>query len=229
MPWGDGIVNIEDLKVLAEHLFEDYRLIHHWMLDETGGGIAHDSVGDKNATLYGDPLWQPSAGRIDGALALDGVDDYLRTPFILDPASGSFCVFTWVKGGAPGQTIISQRDVGRDQGNTWLMADASYGRLMTRLMHPPFPPLVSGSVITDNQWHHIGLMYDFIALHRYLYVDGTQVAKDGDYVGGGSSNGGLYVGADKTLNPAGFFSGLIDDVRIYNNLLTDEEIAALTQ
>ena len=229
MPWGDGIVNIEDLKVLAEYLFEDYRLIHHWLLDETGGGIAHDRVGDKDAVLYGDPLWQPSAGRIDGALALDGKDDYLRTPFILNPASGTFGVFAWMKGGAPGQTIISQRDVGDDQGNTWLMADASYGRLMTRLMHPPFSPLISQTVITDNQWHHVGLMYDFIALHRYLYVDGIEVAKDSDFVGGEGSDGGLIMGADKTLDAASFFSGLIDDVRIYNNLLTKEEIAALAQ
>jgi len=228
-PFGDGIIDIEDLKVLAEYLFEDYRLIHHWMLDETGGDIAHDSVGDKNAVIYGDPLWQPLAGRIDGALALDGEDDYLRTPFILNPASRTFCVFAWIKGGAPGQTIISQKDVGGDQGNTWLMADASYGRLMTRLMHPPFSPLISQSVITDNQWHHVGLMYDFIALHRYLYVDGIEVAKDGDFVGGKGSEGGLIMGADKTLNAASFFSGLIDDVRIYNNVLTEEEIAALAQ
>jgi len=229
MPWGDGIVDVEDLKVLAEYLFEDYRLIHHWMLDETGGGIAHDSVGDKDAVLYGDPLWQPLAGRIDGALALDGEDDYLRIPFILNPASGSFCVFAWIKGGAPGQMILSQRDVGGDQGNTWLLADASYGRLMTRLMHPPFSPLMSQSVITDNQWHHVGLMYDFIALHRYLYVDGIEVAKDDDFVGGVGSEGDLIMGADKTLNAASFFSGPIDDVRIYNNLLTEEEIAALAQ
>ena len=233
MPWGDGIVNVEDLKVLAEHLFEDYRLIHHWLLDESEGSTAHDSVGDKDAVLYGNPLWQPSAGRINGALALDGENDYLRTPFILDPASGSFSVFAWIKGGAPGQMIISQRDVvnGRttNPGNTWLMADSSYGRLMTRLMHPPFPPLLSESVITDNQWHHIGLVFDIITLHRYLYVDGIEVAKDGDLVGGEGSDGGLYIGADKTLNPASFFSGLIDDVRIYDNVLTEEEIAALTQ
>jgi len=24
MPWGDGIVDVEDLIVLAEHLFEEY-------------------------------------------------------------------------------------------------------------------------------------------------------------------------------------------------------------
>ena len=35
-------------------------------------------------------------------------------------------------------------------------------------------------------------------------------------VGLESVNGGLYFGAGKTLDAGSFFSGLIDDVRIYN-------------
>jgi hypothetical protein len=38
----------------------------------------------------------------------------------------------------------------------------------------------------------------------------------------------MYIGADKTLDAATFFSGLIDDVRIYNKALTSEEIVILT-
>ena len=229
MPWGDGIVDVQDLIVLAEHLFEDYRLVGHWALDEEQGSIAYDSAGRYDADLHGAPLWQPSGGKVTGALQFDGIDDYVSTPFILNPAKGSFSISAWIKGSAPGQVVISQRDVGRDPGNTWLLADASYGRLMTRLMHPPFPPLVSESVITDDQWHHVGLVYDIVGLHRYLYVDGTEAVKDSDFVGGEGSDGGLYIGADKTLDAASFFSGLVDDVRIYNNVLSTEEIAALTK
>jgi len=98
---------------------------------------------------------------------------------------------------------------------------------MTRLMHPPFDPLLSESVITDGQWHHVGLVYDLISLCRYLYVDGAQVAKDTDVVGGVDSDGGLYIGAGKTLDAARFFSGLIDDVRIYGAALTAKEIEAI--
>jgi hypothetical protein len=36
-PLGDGIVDIQDLILLSEHLFEDYRLITHWKLDEIEG------------------------------------------------------------------------------------------------------------------------------------------------------------------------------------------------
>jgi hypothetical protein len=72
-------------------------------------------------------------------------------------------------------------------------------------------------------------VYDVIGLCRYLYVDGLEVAKDTDFVGGMSVLGGLYLGAGKTLDAASFFSGLIDDVRIYNSALTEGEIEAMAR
>ncbi len=232
-PFGDGIVDIQDLIVLAEHLFEDYRVVAHWKLDENEGDIAYDSAGNNHGTLNGNPVWQPTGGKIDGTLEFDGIDDYISTSFVLNPAKGSLSVFAWIKGGAPGQVIISQTDVtvGRttNQGSAWLWADSSYGRLITRLMHPPFDPLVSESVITDGQWHHVGLVYDFDGLYRYLYVDGVEVARDTDVVGGVGSDGGLYFGAGKTLDAGSFFCGLIDDVRIYNEALSAEEIEYLAR
>ncbi|HCO93554.1 MAG TPA: hypothetical protein DIU00_06320 [Phycisphaerales bacterium] len=44
-----------------------------------------------------------------------------------------------------------------------------------------------------------------------------------------NSDGGLYIGVNKNLDAGMFFSGLIDDVRIYNKALSAEEIAALAQ
>jgi hypothetical protein len=230
-PLGDGIVDVQDLLVLAKYIEPPVRIplpLAHWAMDEDAGNTAFDSVSEYDGTLQGGPIWHPDGGRVGGALQFDGIDDYMSTPFIVNPSKGSFSVTAWIKGGAPGQVIISQSDLGRDQGNTWLMADASYGRLMTRLMHPPFPSLVSESVITDDQWHHVGLVFDIIALHRYLYVDGIEVAKDSDFVAGVGSDGGLHIGADKTLDAASFFSGLIDEVHIYNNVLSAEEIENLS-
>ncbi len=66
-------------------------------------------------------------------------------------------------------------------------------------------------------------------LSRYLYVDGAEVAKDTDFVGGVGSDGGLYFGAGKTLDAGSFFSGLIDDIRIYNVALSAEEVAELAR
>jgi Tol biopolymer transport system component len=229
MPWGDGIVDVEDLIVLAEHLFEDYRVIAHWRLDEEQGNIAYDSTGRYDGHLHGGPLWQSSGGKVGGALEFDGVDDYISIPFVLNPGEGSFSVFAWTKGGAPGQAIKSQAEGTVRPNSTWLCTDPTDGRLITRLMHPPFPLLESQSVITDGQWHHVGLVYDRDSMNRCLYVEGAEVARDVGPVAALRCDGGLYIGVGKGLEAGSFFSGLIDDVRIYDVALSAEEIAALAQ
>ena len=223
-PFGDGIVDVQDLIALAKHLFEDYRLMAHWKLDETDGTIAYDSAGNNDGVLTGGPLWQPADGQIDGALAFDGTDDYVSADFVLNPADGPFSVFAWIRGGAPGQVILSQVDTtterGVQPGSTWLGTDPSDGKLITVLMAPPFAQLMSESVVTDDQWHHVGLVYNLGGFRRHLYVDGVEIAKDTGIVSGVSSGGGLYICAGKNLDPGTFWFGLIDDVRIYDRAVT---------
>jgi hypothetical protein len=236
MPWGDGIVDVQDLIVLSEHLFEEIlppELIAYWKLDETDGNIAENSVSANHGTLHGEPLWQPAGGKKGGTLQFDGIDDYVSTLHVLDAGAGAFSTFAWIRAGTPGQVIISQVDqtVGRGirPGSAWLGSDPSGGRLMTGLMGTLFGPLESDSAITDGQWHHVGLVYDFYAFHRHLYVDGAEVAADANPVGGVYSGGGLYIGAGKDLEAASFFSGLIDDIRIYDVALSADEIAAMAR
>jgi len=232
-PFSYQRVDYEYLAVLAENWLADFRLVAHWNLDETEGNIAYDSIGDKNGTLYGQPLWQPAAGRIDGALQLDGNDDYISTNFALGSSVLSFSTFVWVKGGAPGQVIISQMNyiVGRtaQPGSTWLGTDSSDGKLITRLMDVPYGPLESEAVITDGQWHQVAVVYDFDGFCRSLYVDGAEVAKDETIVAGLLSPGSLRFGADKDLSAGSFFSGLIDDIRIYTMALSAKEIEELVR
>ncbi len=226
MPWGDGFVDAQDLSVLTEYLIEDSRPTAHWKLDEDQGNIAYDSAGLDDADLHGGPVWQPSCGKKGGALQFDGTNDYISAPFILDPAAGSFSIFAWIKSDNRGQVIISQTG---ETGARWLWTDPSYGRLTTWLMHPPFHLLMTGSTITDDRWHHIGMVYDCTRLKRYLYVDGTEAARDTDPVGGVNANGDLYFGVDKTLQAGTFFSGLMDDIRIYDEALSAEEVADLVR
>jgi hypothetical protein len=214
-PFGDGIVDVQDMIVLAEHLFEDYRLMAHWKLDETEGDIAHDGVGSNNGVLTGGPLWQPADGQVHGTLQFDGIDDYVSTPFVLDPSGAPFSVFAWIKGGAPGQVIIAQTQ----NGVNWLLADPAEGKLTTRLKSSgrSTGPLNSQANITDAEWHRVGFVWD--GSHRALYVDDVEVAKDA-LAGLAASYGGLHFGAGNTLDAASFFSGLIDDVRIYDRAIT---------
>jgi hypothetical protein len=233
LPFGDGIVDVHDLIVLSEHLYEDYRMIAHWKLDEEVGDTAYDSVGGYDAKLHGEPFWMPNGGVIDGALFFDGIDDYVSTPFILNPTKGSLSMLAWIYGFTPGQVIISQRNTtsGRTAilGSTWLGTNPSDGKLMTGFSEMYFGALVSETVITDDQWHHVGFVYDMDTFHRRLYVDGVLVAEDTTAVSGMLSEGGLYIGASKDLDATSFFTGLIDNVSIYDVALTVEEIATLAQ
>ena len=221
-PFGDGIVDVQDFIILSEHLF---RLAAHWKLDETDGNIACDSFGDYDGTLNGNPFWQPTDGMIGGSLLFDGVDDFVETPFILDPGKESFSVFAWVKCWTPGQVIISQKG---EFGGTWLGIDPS-GKLMTGFSDTHFGVLTSDSVITDFQWHNVGFVYEMDSFHRQLYVDGVLVAEDTSAVSGVLSDGGMYIGASKDLDDGTLFFGFIDDVRIYKQALTANQIAALAQ
>ena len=101
---------------------------------------------------------------------------------------------------------------------------------MTGLMAIVFGPLESESVITDGQWHHVGLVYDRDNLCRFLYVDGAEDARDTTPVAPiPLEDGGLFFGVGQNFDVGSFFSGLIDDVRIYNVALSAEEIADLVQ
>jgi hypothetical protein len=97
----------------------------------------------------------------------------------------------------------------------WLMAGASDGTLMTdlKLAGRQGKSLTSATVITDDAWHRVGLVWD--GSNRILYVDDIEVVKD-TQANLSNSSGGLYIGAGSTLAPGSFWSGLIDDVRVYN-------------
>ena len=172
----------------------------HWKLDETEGSIAFDSAGVTacDGTLMGDPVWQPDVGMVDGALQFDGIDDYVSTDPVFNPAHGVFSVVACVMGGAPGQAVLSQ--AGRA---SWLCTDSVGGHLMTELKGSGrgSATLLSQTAIVDGNWHRVGFMRD--GSDRILYVDDVEVAKD-TQVGLGSSVGALYIGAGKNLEPSSF-------------------------
>jgi N-acetylneuraminic acid mutarotase len=214
MPLGDGIVDVQDLIVLAEHLFTYPGAVAYWNLDETEGDIASDSANDNDGTVYGDPAWQPEGGIVGGALEFDGIDDYISiSSFMSTVTKSSLSVFTWIKGGMPGQVIISQK--GRSD---WLLADTTEGSLMTELKFLGMSgvPLYSHAVITDGNWHRVGLVWD--GSNRILYVDDVEVVSD--TYDNGRLFGRLQIGAGMNLDPGTYWSGLIDDVRIYDRAIT---------
>ncbi len=211
-PFGDGMIDANDLEALMAYWGRevgDPALAAHWKLDETQGQIAADSAGVCEGTLVGSPVWQPTGGRIAGALQFGAVGDCVSTPFVRSPSDGAFSVFAWVRGGAPGQVILSQAT-----GANWLAVGAE-GCLATELKQGGRQGklLTATTTIADGIWHRVGLVWD--GSNRILYVDDVEVGRD-TQTGLAASTGGLNIGAGSTLTPNTFWSGLIDDVRIYN-------------
>ena len=189
----------------------DPGLLAYWRLDETEGALARDNEGSNDGTVLGNPLWQPDGGKLKGALRLNGTDNAISTPSILNPGKTPFSVFLWVQGGALGQVLLSQIGAAN-----WLRAAPTSGVLRTELNEPgrnASKHLSSAVVITDGAWHRVGLVWD--GTNRLLYVDDVEVAR-GTLTGLSDSPEGLYLGTGSKRETGTFWSGLIDDVRIYN-------------
>lgn len=182
-------------------------LIAHWPLDENKGTIAPNTTGGPNANIKGYPLWRPEGGMIDGALELNGTTNWIETNLSIDPAQTMFSFFAWIKGGAPGQVILSQAGQ-----KDWLYADPQTGALATNIKTTGrSSPLTSETVITDGDWHCVGLVWD--GTHRILYLNDQEAARDPQTLR--NATGILILGAGATQAEGTLWSGLIDDVRVY--------------
>ena len=78
------------------------------------------------------------------------------------------------------------------------------------------PDLNSGVMISGDAWHRVGFVWT--GESRILYVDDVEVASD-PHTGLEESKGGMYIGAGSRLEAGSFWSGLIDDVRIYDRVV----------
>jgi hypothetical protein len=74
-------------------------------------------------------------------------------------------------------------------------------------------PLYSQTAITDGGWHRVGFVWD--GVKRMLYADGVLVASDTQSRLAGS-DGTLIIGRAGNMAPGTSWTGLIDDVRIYD-------------
>ncbi|KPJ66357.1 MAG: hypothetical protein AMJ43_08440, partial [Coxiella sp. DG_40] len=76
--------------------FATGKLVAWWRLDETKGTKASDSSGNNHTgMLVGGPPWQPSGGKVDGALSFDGVDDYVDLTDEMANLGGDFTIVLW--------------------------------------------------------------------------------------------------------------------------------------
>ena len=200
----------------------DPNLVGWWKLDETSGSIAADSSGNANTgTLHGEPVW--AIGKAGGALKLDGVDDYVDcgNKVGFDITDG-ITITAWVK----------TDDSGNYGYNPYVVNDTAVLRHF-RSNDLEFLVNINGEwqrvrfpvdISFNGSWHHLVGTYDGWELRLYVDVELKAASVYEGYMR--SSAISLNIGRNPTITHR-FFAGVIDDVRIYNRALTEEEIKDL--
>ena len=165
----------------------------------------------------------PASATID----FDGVDDYLSTESFIDGLD-SVSIMGWVKAdsGNTGFVTIAGEDVSckmyLQNGNTPCFSIKTNGNSTQ---------IVSASAINFDEWHHIAGTYSNATGALKLYVDGKlantlssgpTTAKIKSTANG---NFAFEVGrASSNITNREYFKGAIDEVRVFNTVLTDDQL-----
>jgi hypothetical protein len=203
-----------------------------WKLDETGGAEAADSPANRHpARVQGPAHWAPTAGRIGGAIELDGTGAYLDCGDASEFDLGAgFAVSCWVKARdwqQKMQTLIAKGD------DTWrLHSQGTSGTVVFALNGPQpngkdknkQPRVTSKAALDSDAWQHIVGVYD--GKRIALYVNGElqeAVSASGPLA---QNTEPVWLGNNSAAQTQ-FFSGWLDDVRLYDQRLSESEIKAL--
>ena len=201
------------------------RLIHHWRLDENTAAevtVVVDSVGGLNGDIQGA---QSVPGKAGNALSFDGSDDMVTVQNFVPPQQGT--VAFWMD---PGFGSSKQRIFGA--GGDFEVIVYSTGIVRNELFAGGSGTLQSspGSV-EPGQWFHIAVTYDYdgagpsTALE--VYVNGEL-----DVVGTAGepsipTDTMLLLGHRAGAAAGEHYEGLLDDLRIYDRVLSEAEVNAL--
>ena len=223
----DLAATIHDVPVIF-HVVEAENLVGYWKFDEGAGDIAGDSSGYENdGILVNNPAWV--SGLSGQALEFDGIDDYVTIPdspsldingagitFMAWIYSPEFHNFGWIMG--KGQT-------GPWDDMVWWLLPRSNGAVRYAIKS-------GGSTIERidipvglaiDTWQHVAVVYD--GSHMRFYLNGAEAdsfPKTGNL---DVNDAPMLIGLDG-WNPWNHYRGKIDEVKIYNRALSDEDIYA---
>ena len=167
---------------------------------------------------------------VSATMDFDGIDDYLRgDDFIQD--LGEVTIMAWVKIDASNAGNYSATIAGED---TSCRLYVLYGnKLMFGIRTTSGNTnVVSGININYDEWHHITGTFSNITGELKIYVDGEEEESlqldnlIGDTVEASSSwNGDFEIGKlSRNSGNQQYFTGSIDEVRVFNTELSDEQI-----
>ncbi|MEM5854647.1 MAG: LamG domain-containing protein [Candidatus Aenigmatarchaeota archaeon] len=217
--------------------------------EENFGDLTFDSSGKGNhGKIYG-ASW--TDGKFGKALSFDGEDDWVKIGDVLGFTSGDFTIVAWIKtsSGAPDNEIVAKGGSCAVGGYKLITYNGYLRGSFNNQSANPYYEIVSNIMLNDSQWHQVAFVVKGLktnSTYAYLFIDGNQaeiqygkINPAGTLVGNGpfdtsewniSTPCSLGIGSSDRTDPNAcpyYFNGTIDEVRIYNRALTEEEIKAL--
>jgi glucose/arabinose dehydrogenase len=188
----------------------------------TGTTLGDSSGNNLNGTITG-AAWN-TTGRFGSALSFDGVNDWVTIADAapLDLTTG-MTLEAWVNPTALGgwRNVLIKERPGGEVYNLYASGDASAPQVFIVTSGAPVDTR-DNAQLALNTWSHLAVTYDGSVLR--IFVNGTQ---EGSRNVNGSiltSAGALRIGGNSVWGE--FFSGRIDEIRIYNRALSASEIQA---
>ena len=212
----------------------DPNLLAWWKLDETSGDIVYDSAAQNDGVAYGWPSWQPGGGKVDGALRLDGFNDYAQLPIgplISSLTDSTFA--TWVNWSGVGGDWQRIFDFGSGINVNMFLTPRTGGTGSMRFA------ITNAGADNEDQatapqalaagWHHVAVTMDAASKTHSLYLDGQVVATKtaARYTPSSLSNTTQNWLARSQYEADAYFNGSLDDFRIYNRVLNAAAINQL--
>lgn len=206
-----------------------------WRFDETSGAIAADSAGSNNGILGGNAVFV--GGGVSGN-ALDVTNfGWAGMGDILPMTGTSFTISAWFRTSdtSANSTIIAGRHyTGTFNGymlriNQDLAGYGTSGRGSFYQSNSPANTVVGTSTVTNGVWHHMLATYT-VGGTTTLYIDGIAEGTLPSQTINPSAFSAFIVGgvvSSLTNSIVGTFSGLIDDVQIYDFALTPGQASFL--
>ncbi|MFF4523003.1 exo-alpha-sialidase [Streptomyces bluensis] len=210
------------------------RFTENWLESRRGPDptTADRAAGGRPALVLGGA--RATDGVFGGAIEFDGTDDAVRLPYSprLPLGTRDFTASLWFRYSATTgeQPLLWMGGVGTTQPQVWLRGEPASDRIqgLITVREGSSPPR-SASVRTagaynDGRWHHLALRRGGGQLT--LFIDGTAVGT-ADVPGSVSRNAPFGVHIGQKMDSRAFFDGAIDDVRVYDRALGDQELTGL--
>jgi len=207
-------------------------IVLFWKMDDSNISEVFDSAHLDHAAAFNHP--EIVQGKIGNARKFDAnKNQYLmkNNDSDLDFDKGSFTVSFWMKAEKPAEwaVIMSKANNWGDDINDygWLFGNNEEGsadlqfRINSNGEGKRKQRVITADNVFNNEWHHIVGVRDETTI--LLYVDGKLKETKGDVVQTTDVNKPFVVGGLTDY----YFSGLIDELAIWNRALTEISIAEL--